>query len=95
LRRSPYQHKVSSHIRAGVEVKTYTRGEGKKPGNPHPVMRHNPGGKPGFNVSFYFPDGTETYNVRGGTLTGALREATPRIQRPVVPTHAKIRRLRA
>ena len=93
-RKPPYRHPVSGHYREGKWVENYERGKGKKPTNP--VNPGNPqgGGKAGFNVSFFFPDGRETYNVGGGTLTGALREAIKLIQRPVVPSHAQIRRLK-
>jgi len=92
-RKSPYRHPVTGHYRDGKHIDPYERGKGEKPKIPHKVGQPRGGGKPSFNVSFYFPDGRETYNVGGGTLTGALREAIPRIQRPMVPTHAQIRRL--
>ena len=93
-RKSPIRHDVSGHYRDGKYIDHYERGEGERPKTPHKVGRQPRGGNPDFNVSFFFPDGRETYNVGGGTLTGALREAIKRIQRPLVPTHAQIRRLK-
>jgi hypothetical protein len=94
-RKKPYRHPVSGHYRNGKYIDNYERGHGEKPKAPtRSVNPQGRGGNPGFNVTFYFPDGRETYNVGGGTLTGALREAIPQIQRPVVPTHAQIRRIK-
>ena len=93
-RKSPYRHPVTGHYRDGKWVENYKRGEGEKPKIPSRIVKPRGGGKPGFNVSFFFPDGRETYDVGGRTLTGALREAIPLIQRPLVPTHAQIRRLK-
>lgn len=93
-RKSPYLHPVTGHYRDGKWIEDYKRGHGDKPKAPSRVVksRRGRGGKPGFNVSF--PEIGENYNVGGGTLTGAIREAITRIQRPVVPTHARIRRLK-
>jgi len=93
-RKSPIRHPVSGHYRDGKWVENYERGKGEKPRSPPKVGNPHSGGNPGFNVSFFFPDGVETYPVGGRTLTGALREAVPKIQRPIVPTHAQIRRLK-
>ena len=91
-RKSPYEREVKPHIRAGVHVSKYKRGKGKKPTPPRPA-KPSPGIDAQYNVTFFFSDGRETYNVGGGTLTGSLRAAIPLIQRPEVPQHAQIRRM--
>ena len=90
-RKAPFKHKVSPHTRAGVTVHQYERGKGRPSPRADPLNLKQHGGSK-YNVTFYFSDGSETYNVGGGTLTGSLREAIPRIQRPEVPQHAQIRR---
>ena len=93
-RKSPYEHDVGGHYREGKYIDKYKRGKGNKPRALSKTVKSRSGGKPGFSVTFFFPGGRETYNVGGRTLTGAMREAIPLIQRPVVPTHAQIRRLK-
>lgn len=96
-RKSPIEHKVGSHQRRTpngdiITVEKYTRGSGKPPRKPSTVNK--PIGTQGsdYAVTFYFSSGRETHKVDGDTLTGALREAIPKIQRPEVPRHAQVRR---
>ena len=90
-RKTPYKHPIHSHTRSGVTVQKYERGRGRPSPRAQPLnMKQH--GSAQYNVTFYFSEGSETYNVGGGTLTGSLREAIPRIQRPEVPQHAQIRR---
>ena len=94
-RKTAYRHPVSHHVRAGVQVHDYERGKGKpKPPARSESLRTKASQGSKYNVAFYFSDGTrEAYDVNGGTLTGAVGEALPRIQRPMVPVHAQVRRL--
>ena len=94
-RKTPFKHPVSHHVRAGVAVKDYERGKGKPKNTSRSTSLRTKASKGStYNVTFYFTDGTrEAYNVNGGTLTGAVGEALPRIQRPMVPVHAQVRRL--
>lgn len=92
-RKTPYRHKVRSHLRDGVGVSSYVRGDGEKPSQPKAPK--TPGkGKAKYNVSFFFDGSRETYNVASGSLTAAIKEAIPRIQRPQIPQRAQIRRIK-
>lgn len=89
-RKSPIEHPVKGHIRSGKLIKKFKRGSGK---NPEPVKRVTKAprrvGKPvkgaTFKVTMIGKGGTEAYPVKAGTLTGAIREAIRKLQRPIIP----------
>ena len=92
-RKSPFKHKVKSHTRGGIQVSSYERGSGK-PKKEAAAGAAASSFKSGYNVTFFLGNAKETYNVAAGNLTAALRAAVPMIQRPIVPKHAQIRRIR-
>lgn len=88
-RKSPYTHPVKEHVRAGVRVKKYTRGSGKKP-RKNTGHRHTSGK---WSIAFTLSDGsTETYIHSGGD-TAALKAGLMSIQSPSFPKKAVMRRL--
>jgi len=69
LRKSPYHHSVSHHIRAGVSVHEYERGHGRKPTSTS-VQRLSTSGK--FAVTVVYNTGREKVNVDSNGYLGAL-----------------------
>ncbi len=82
----PVKHNVRSYTRSdGKLVDTYKRGSRDKPKNV-PVKRGSSrrSGKL-YSIKFGFSDGgSETY-PGSGTLSGAIKQATAKIQRPKLP----------
>lgn len=92
-RKTPIKHVVKPHTRSGVTVHKYERGKGNPPKQSRD-MRTSLHGSNAYNITFFFPSGgSETYNA-SGTVSGAVRSAVARIQRPEVPHRAQVRRLR-
>lgn len=93
-RKSPYHHPVSGHYRQGKWVEKYERGEGNKPRDNALIIKSLKGKKGlNVNVSYYFASGPrETYNVAAQNPTDAITESIPRIQQPMIPIRAQIRR---
>ena len=94
-RKSPYEHKVSGHYRAGKFIETYERGSGKKPKNPVRSVKQvkSTGGGGGYVVTLSGEGVSETYKGFGGAA-GSLRQAVGKLQRAIVPTRAVLRRVK-
>jgi len=72
-RKSPYRHKVRSHIRKGRPVRSYMRGKGPKPYLANPVRRLRKFSRTSFMVRIEYPDySSENFSVRARTFVDAL-----------------------
>jgi hypothetical protein len=74
-RKSPIHHAVKPHIRNGVHVHRYERGEGKAPRQVIGAASKRGGG---YTVTF-IGDRTESFSVQAGSYVGALDSGLERV----------------
>jgi len=74
-RKSPIRHPVKPHLRAGVHVHRYERGEGKAPRQVIGSASKRGGG---YTVTF-MGDRTESFQVNAGSYVGALDSGLERV----------------
>lgn len=91
-RKTPYRHKVSSHVRSGVKVSNYERGKGRK--LVKPKHRSKKGMNVNYSVTLYFDKGSEKHPVPGPTATAAAKQGINQIQTPEIPRRMKIERVK-
>jgi len=92
MRKSPIEHKVSSHYREGKWIDHYIRGEGKR-------STHNPGrgvskmaSDNRFSVTLYYPEGPETHPVTAGNYTEAVMQGFDQAEGGEMPGRVRLRR---
>ena len=94
MRKSPIEHKVSSHYREGKHIGRYTRGEGSRPrGSPGRVSKAV-GGDGSFRAVLYYPDGREAYTVKAGGYTEAVASGVGQAERGGLPKRVRVKRLK-
>ena len=98
-RKTAFRHDVGSYTRNdGKRVETYKRGKGPKPKFVlAPRKRDKPTGefrkktkRSGklYSIKFRLADGSSETYTGTGTLSGAIKQATAKIQRPSLPVRA-------
>ena len=99
-RHVPYAHKVRSHIRSGVKVRKYIRGEGDKPED-YVVPRSktaqrqgaNLGMGPLYNVTIKYEESKpEVFAVRTNDPQSALSNSIVNSRSPYVPREIVLKR---
>ncbi len=101
-RSTPIKHKVGGHFRGGKFIETYDRGEGErkkkaarkrrlkeKRATPKKIKS-----KDGlfYTISLSGQGKTETYNGAGSPVS-SIKQVVKKLQRPIVPTRAVLRRV--
>jgi len=89
-RKSPYKHPVKSHVRSGMKVKKYERGQGNRPNNS--TSREVGRGGVNYGVQVFYPGGSESYSVEGATYVGALKSGLVRMKAEAAPYRVHLKR---
>lgn len=87
-RKSPYRHPVRNHIRSGVQVGKYIRGQGK-PSIETPIQNQHHNSL--WFVQWSFRDEKdEVITVNANTATNAVRKAMGIFRTPKIPYKCKV-----
>jgi hypothetical protein len=94
MRKSPIEHKVSSHYREGKHIDRYTRGEGSRPrgGSLRRMAKAADDGS--FKAVLYYPDGREAYTVEAGNYVEAVASGVGQAERGGLPKRVRVRRIK-
>lgn len=91
-RKSPIEHTVSSYTRRdGKRIDKYRRGSGDAPRQSKPSIRSTKAGS-GYYVTLTGSGKSESYKGYGSPVS-SLRQAVGKLQQPIVPTMATLRRI--
>jgi len=100
-RASPIRHDVGGHFRGGKFIETFERGKGerKKKRTPAKKKRAKPKkikSKKGlfYTITLSGQGKSETYNGAGSPVS-SIRQVVNKLQRPIVPTRAVLRRVKS
>lgn len=94
MRKSPVEHKVTSHYREGKWVDRYTRGHGKKPSTRGLGRMAKTGTDNRFNVTLYYVEGRESHPVQAGNYTEAVMDGFGQAEGGEMPRRVRVRRLK-
>ena len=73
-RKSPYEHQVKSHVRAGTQVHDYVRGEGNAPIS-QPINHHSSTSDFTVIINYLDETATETLHVPAVSSPEAIQQA--------------------
>lgn len=99
-RKSPYRHKVRSHIRQGKRIKSYMRGDGEPPQKPQQKRQvgapvHVPSttqSGTAYRTTIIYPNlSSETFHVGGASYGEALSTCLTQRTKPVTPKKVRLR----